>query len=190
MASDVEICNRALQKLGAKTITVLNEDSVNGRACNLAYPVIRRAELRAHPWACATARAQLAASSTEPLFGRSYAYPLPSDYLRLLPPDPDLNLNSLDWQIEGTKIISDDTAPLNIRYIYDLEDPNIMDALLREAISCKLALELCEVLTQSNQKKESLRSDYKDSIREARRVNAILNIAAVPPDDEWITVRN
>jgi len=190
MASVVEMCNRALQKLGAKRITAITEDSVNARACNTAYNPIRLAELRAHPWACATKRAALAASSTDPLFVKQNSYPLPSDYVRLLPNDDGYNYNSLDWQIEAGNIVTDDNAPLNIRYIYDLEDPNIMDALLREALSCRLALELCEELTQSNQKKESLRLDYKDAIREARRVNAILNIAAKPPEDEWVTVRS
>jgi hypothetical protein len=190
MSSVVEICNRALQKVGARRIISITEDSVNARACNNAYDVIRRAELRAHPWACATTRAQLAASSTEPLFGRALAYPLPADYLRLLPHDPDYNTNSLDWQIEGGEIITDDTAPLNIRYIFDLQDPNIMDPLLREALSAKLAVEICEELTQSNQKKVSVKEDYKEAIREARRINAILNIAAKPPEDEWVTVRS
>lgn len=190
MASVVEICNRALQKLGAKRITAITEDSVNARACNTAYGPLRLAELRAHPWSCAIKRAALAASSTDPIFVKTASYPLPSDYLRLLPNDEGYNLNSNDWQIEAGNIITDDSAPLNIRYIYDLEDPNTMDALFREALSCRLALELCEELTQSNQKKESLRVDYKEAIREARRVNAILNVAAKPPEDEWITIRS
>lgn len=190
MASVVEICNRALQKLGAKRITAITEDSVNARACNTAYGPVRLAELRAHPWSCAIARAQLAASSTEPLFGRERYFPLPSDYVRLLPPDPDYNDNANDWQIEAGNIITNDSDPLDVRYIYDLEDPSLMDPLFREALSCKLALELCEELTQSNQKKESLRADYKMAIKEARRVNAILNIAAKPPEDEWVTIRS
>jgi hypothetical protein len=189
MASVVEICNRALQKLGAKRITAISEDSVNARACNTAYDPLRRAELRAHPWSCAVARVQLAASSTDPVFVKQNSFPLPSDYVRLLPNDEGYNYNSLDWQIEAGNIITDDSAPLNVRYIYDLTDPNLMDALFREALSARMALEMCEEITQSNQKKESLRQDYKDAIREARRVNAILKIAEKPPEDEWITVR-
>lgn len=190
MSSVVEICNRALQKLGAKRITSITEDSNNARACNVAYGPVRLALLRAHPWSCAVAREQLAASSTEPLFGKAYSYPLPSDYLRLLPPDAEYNLNSNDWQIEGGEIYTNDSAPLDVRYIFDLEDPNIMDPLFREALSTKLALELCEEITQSNSKKESLKDDFRESIKDAKRVNAILNIAAKPPEDEWVTIRN
>lgn len=190
MASVVEICNRALQKLGAKRITSIGEDSINARACNVAYGPVRLALLRSHTWSCALARVQLAANSTEPLFGKAYSYPLPSNYLRLMPPDPEYNSNSHDWQIEGRDILTNDSAPLDVRYICDLEDANVMDALFREALSAKLAVELCEELSQSNSKKESLKDDFKDVIRDAKRVNAILNISAKPPVSEWITVRN
>lgn len=189
MASEVEICNRALQKLGAKRITSLTEDSVNARSCNVAYNVVRDAELRAHPWSFAVRRAELAADVTAPLFGKQNAFPLPSDFLRLLPPDPELNLNNIDWQIEGRSILTNDSAPLQIRYVAKITDPNTMDPTFREALSARLAWELCEELTQSNQKKGDARTDYTLAIREARRCGAIENIAAKPPEDEWVTVR-
>lgn len=189
MTSVVEICNRGLQKLGAKRIVSLSDDSVNARACNFAYNALRLAELRAHPWACAIKRAALAASPTPPLFNRPKAYPLPADYLRLLPVDPELVSPYNDWQIEGREILTRDDAPLEVRYVFDLTDPTQMDALLREALSARIALELCEELTQSNTKIQNLRTDYTLAIREARRVNAILNVSAKPPEDEWITAR-
>jgi len=190
MASVVEICNRALQKLGAKRITTLTEDSVSSRACNAVYNSIRLAELRSHPWSCAIKRASLAASTTEPEFNKGYAYPLPSDFVRLIENDNGYNYNDNDWQIEGTQIITDDSAPLYIRYIYDLSDPAVMDAMLREVISCRMAIELCEELTQSNTKKTELKDDYRLLVREARKVNAISGKPPTEsPDDVWITVR-
>jgi len=189
MASKVEICNRALQKLGAERITSITEDSVNARACNVAFEPVKLSELRAHPWSFAIKRAVLAASATPPEFGRPRSYPLPADFLRLLPPYPEMNTNDLDWQIEGKSIYTFDSAPLQIRYIYDVTDTNEMDTLFREALSTKLAGELCEELTQSNSKKESLRLDYKDIIKEARRNNGIENVAQQPPEDPFITVR-
>jgi len=189
MASEVDICNRALQKLGAKRITSLSEDSVNGRACNSAYEIIRDAELRAHPWNFSIQRSELAADATSPDWGRANAYQLPSDFIRLLEDYPEDNSNSKDWQIEGRKIYSDDDDPIYIRYIARVEDTSAYDSLFIEALAAKLAFELCEELTQSNTKKEGLRSDYEQAIRQAKRANAIENIAAEPPQDTWITVR-
>lgn len=189
MASVVEIVNRALQKLGAKKITAITEDTVNARAMNTAYETLRDAELRAHAWSFAIARASLAADASAPDWGRQNSFQLPSDFIRLINPYPEDNIMDNDWQIEGRKILTDDSAPLEIRYIYKVTDPNEMDALFREALATKLALETCEALTQSNAKKESLREDYDAVIKLARRTNAIENSAAMPPEDDWVTKR-
>ncbi|BCV03963.1 MAG: hypothetical protein CM15mV76_490 [uncultured marine virus] len=41
MASVVDICNSALNLLGASTISALTEDSKNARLCNQRYEPIR-----------------------------------------------------------------------------------------------------------------------------------------------------
>ncbi len=189
MASKVEICNRALQKLGAKRIVSLDDDSVAARACNVAFEPVKLAELRDHSWTFAIGRFSLAADDPPPEFGPQNSFSLPSNYLRLLPPDFQSNLDSLDWLIEGKKILTNDSAPLQIRCVTDVTDPNLMDPLFREALSSRLALELCEQLTQSNTKKADIKAEYKDNINEARRTNAIERPAVLPPDDGWITVR-
>lgn len=190
MASEVGIANRALQKLGAKRIVSLTEDSRNGRAINASFDELRDAELRAHTWTFATKRAQLAASATAPLFGKARSFPLPSDFLRKLNLDPQENLNSDDQQLEGRNIITNDSAPLDLRYVYRVEDPNEMDVLFREALASRIAMELAEEITQSNSKKEAAEFDYKRAISEAKRTNAIERIAQQPPEDTWVTVRN
>ncbi len=189
MASDVEIANRALQHLGAKRIVSLDEDSRNAQAINTAYEPTKLAELRKHPWCFATARAELAANSTAPIFTRTNSFPLPADFVRLLPPDPEDVTNWQDWIIEGRNIITNDSAPLYIRYVYDVTDPNEMDALFREAFAAKLAENLCEEITQSNSKKADIKDTYKDIIADAKRTNAIEKTAEVPPEDEWVTKR-
>lgn len=189
MASEVDICNRALQKLGASRITSLTQDSPNARSCNVAYEPLRDSLLRRHPWRFAIERASLAADSTAPDWGKSASYTLPSDYLQLLPTYPEDNLNSLDWEVEGGKIYTDDSAPLYIRYIKRVTNTGLFDANYSEALSCLIALELCEEIAQSNSKKESLREDFEQAIRDAKKANAFESIAQQPPEDTWITSR-
>lgn len=189
MASEVQICNRGLQRLGAKRIVSLSDDSVNARACNVAYADLRDAELQAHPWIFAIERAELAASATAPDWGRANEFPLPSDFLRLHPDYEEDNSLTKDWDIEGRSILSDFSDPIFIRYIKRVTDPNVMHVLFREALSCKLAWQLCEEITQSNTKLADIRADYKDIIKEARRANAIQRRAASFPDSSWLTVR-
>lgn len=189
MSSDVEIANRALQLVGASRIVSLADDSVSARAVNNCYAVVRRRELRMHPWNFSIKRAALAADATDPAFGPANQYPLPSDFLCLRARDPLDELNTKDWKIEGRSILTDDSAPLNIRYTYDVADENQMDGAFREVLAHAVALAICEELTQSNTKKDGLRVDYDLLIREAKRTNAIENVPQEPVEDSWITAR-
>jgi len=189
MASDLDICNAALTKVGANQITSRTENSAGAKAVNAVYDRKRKALLRKHPWSFAIKRASLAQDANPPLFNRTYQYQLPSDWLRLLAPDPEVNFNDCDWEIEGRYIITNYLPPLQIRYIWDVTDVNLMDALFQEALATDIALEICEKLTQSNTKKADLKDDLKEIIQEARRTNAIEVVAQTPPEDTFITVR-
>lgn len=189
MASAVLICNRALQKLGARRITSLEEDTPNARASNTAYDQVRKKLLRQNTWNFAKARSQLAADDTAPVFGKVNAFQLPTDFLRLMNPYPEDNVNTLDWEIEGRKIYTDDDAPLDFRYIKNITDVDLMDSLFQELLSTDMAVEMCEEITQSNTKKENLIKERRFLLREAKRINAIEGIAAEPPTDTWISVR-
>lgn len=185
MASDVEICNLALQKVGASLIISLSEGSTSADACNACYEHMRDKELRAHPWNFAIKRDALAADVDEPLFDYANQFTLPSDCLRILPP----NDADVDWKIEGRKIITNWSAPLYIRYIARIEDPNQFDELFIEMLACSIALHICEPLTQSNQKIQNIGQMYADARKEARRINAFENISDELPEDSWILAR-
>ena len=189
MASVVDMCNRALQKLGAAKIQSLGDASVNARACTTAYTALRDAVLRSHPWSFAIQRFQLSADATPPAFGYSNYVTLPTGWLRVLPPDPSENMNDRDWVIEGGKLLTNDTMPINIRCVMKVEDPNLMDPMFRESLSAKLAYELAEPLTQSNEKKQAMDADFKRSIEDAKKANAIEKVPQVAAEGTWITAR-
>lgn len=187
--SAVAICNLALTKLGETRIRALTEDSANARACNSCYDLILDQELRAHPWNFAVKRTTLAPSSVEPESDYDYAFPLPSDYLRLLPPAR----RGLDWKIENHEgrpaILTNDGDSLEIRYIARITDPTVYDSLFVKAFSLALADHLCEAITQSNTKKADIRNDKRDALREARRMNAFEKTSDEPAEDPWLTAR-
>jgi hypothetical protein len=189
MASVVSICNSALQKLGASKIQSLDDASVNARALGVAYESTRDALLRAHPWNFAIQRFQLAADATPPAFGKKNSVTLPTGWLRVLPPDPWMDLNSRDWIIEGGKLLTDDSMPLDLRCVMLVEDANLMDPAFREALASRLAIDLCEALTQSNTKKEAASQDYKNAIGEAKKANAIEQVPQIAVDGTFLTVR-
>ncbi len=189
MSSDVEICNRALQKIGAARIVSLTENSKNARECNACYDALRQAELRKNFWSFAIKRAQLAKDATAPDWGKAYSYTLPADFICLADNYPELNSPYLDFEIEGRQIFTNMTDPLQIRYISDIRDANLMDPLFREALASKIADEICEIVTQSNAKKQTAMIEYENAIAEAKARNGIEKIDARPPEDIWVTVR-
>lgn len=189
--SKVQIANRALQKLGAKRIESLAQDHPNARSINTAFDLVRDAELRRYRWSFATRRATIAADASKTEWGEWNRYTLPNDYLYLIRDDE--TGQAVDWRIEsdadGVYIITADSAPLYIRYVARVDDPNFYDALFIEAFACKLAVETCEEIKQSTGKKESLKSDYDFAIAEAKRVGAIEKPAHSFPEDDWLNAR-
>lgn len=189
MASEVQIYNRALQRLGAGRVAAVDAESKEARECTAAYEPLRDFLLRSHPWSFAISRIALAADSATPIGDSSdtpaYQYSWPADAVRILLPKSA----NLDWKIEGRKILTDDVAPLYIRYIAKITDPNTMDAAFREALSCLMAHEMCEAITQSNTKKAGLKDDLTFILSEARRTNAIEKPPVEAADGNWDTDR-
>lgn len=184
------IANVALRLLGAKRIESLTQNVERARIMNDAMPTVLKDEQRAHPWSFTIKRAEIAADATAPDFGRSYSYTLPSDYLALAPPYAEDEDNERDWLIEADrKILTDDGAPLEVRYVAYITDPNKMDACFIEACGARLAQDTCEAITQSNTKLVNLERHYQQWIARARKANAIERVPAKNPEDRWLSCR-
>ena len=167
MASVVDICNGALNQLGATTILSLTEDSKNARLCNSRYTQIRDALFRTHPWNCLQKRIQLAADTTGPVWGFKYAYTLPSDCLRLL---RILDYDS-NYKVEGRKVLTN-TSTMKILYIGRVTDPNEYDELLRETLSSSLGADIAFAVTSNNQTAQNMYQLFQDKLKDARFVDS------------------
>ena len=167
MASTVEICNGALNQLGAKTILSLTEDSKNARLCNSRYTQVRDALFRTHPWNCLQKRIQIAADSTAPAWGFTYAYTLPADCLRLL---KILDYDS-NYKVEG-RIVLSNTETMKILYVARVTDPNEYDELLRETLSAALGADIGFGITSNNQTAQNMYQLFQDKLRDARFVDS------------------
>jgi hypothetical protein len=193
MASDVEIANRALSKIGDRSIVSLTEDSNSARAINECYVVARQNEIRRHPWHFAKKRALLAASVTTPAFDFAYAFALPADCLRVLMPHPESESvqydGRIDWKIEGRNILSNQAGPLKVTYLADIADPEQFDAAFVDAFAARLAAEVAMRLTGSAEKKRMAMEEYRMALLEARRVNAFEQFSIERPMGDWEIAR-
>jgi len=183
--SAVDVSNNALQRVGAARITSLTDATPEARACSLAFDATRRSALRRYPWNFAIKRAQPAPDTETPLFDFDYQFTLPADCLRVLRP----NTPSLDWKIEGNKLLTNDGNTIDLRYVADIEDVAAWDSAFYEVFAAALALRLRERLTQSNAKMGPLKDEYKDAVSEARRADAFESGPDEPPEDDWLMAR-
>lgn len=167
--SAVQICNRALDILGADPILSLADNSEAGRLCNRNYAPVRDAVLRAYPWNAAMRRASLPALAEPPAWGFARAYELPADAVRLWRVEDE---GLADWRLEGRRILTDLGPPLRILYLGRLDDPGALDPLMGEAIAARLAADLAYRMTGSVSLGSQAWSLYQAKLAEARRVDA------------------
>jgi hypothetical protein len=156
----------------------------------LTSPTVGDTPTEGTEWHEITGETQVATTYRSPVHGRFYAYVKPRDFLRVAPIDPKVSLATLDHLVEGDTIITDDPGPLDLRYVKNVADVTKFDTLFDDALACKIAVETCDEITQSNTKKVALDAEYDEAILDARVINAIEGYGAVEADeDELITCR-
>lgn len=199
MASNVEIANSALTKVGSTRITALTDNVKAAREINAIFELRRDYLLRTHNWSFAMTRASLPALDETPAWGYTTLYQLPTDCLRVVQvndtwvvpglADYTSGPDSEPYKITGRRIETDIGAPLKLRYIKRVTDPAQFDAAFVEVFASDLADQVCEALTQSNTKREATRAVLRQSLLEAVRSNAIELPPEAIPDDSWMLSR-
>ena len=191
MASVVNICNSALNLLGASTIAALTDDTKNARLCNQRYEPVRNRVFRSHAWNCLHKRVQLAQNSTAPIVEYDHAYALPSDCLRVLKihnGTTDSIASALDYKLEGRNIVTDIDTVFVIYIALDT-DPNNYDTYLRESISHQLAADLCYAITNNATLANQYMTRADERLREARFIDATENSLGTIESSEFTNAK-
>lgn len=160
MASKVAICNMALSRLGAATITSLTDGTQTAKLCNTYFDLVADRVMSQGAWSVTVKRVALARTTNTPAFGYNYEFQLPVDpkCLRVLNVNEDFE-GQIEFKIEGDKLLTDE-ASVKIRYIAQLTDTEDWDALLTEAVEILLASYLAKPLTGENGVAEALKKEY------------------------------
>jgi len=191
MASVVNMCNSALNLLGASTIAALTDDTKNARLCNQRYEPIRNRVFRSHAWNCLHKRVQLAQNSTAPIVEYDHAYALPSDCLRVLKihnGTTDSIASDLNYKLEGRNIVTDIDTVFVIYIALDT-DPNNYDTYLREAISHQLSADLCYAITNNATLANQYMTRADERLREARFIDATENSLGTIESSEFTNAK-
>ena len=169
MTSVVDICNSALNQMGANNIISLTEDSKNARILNQRFEYVRDTVFRAHPWNCLMRRVVLSPDSTAPAFGFEKQFSLPTDpyCLRVL----RLDDSDLIFRVEGRKILCDDDT-INLLYVARITDAAQYDLNLVETLAAALAADTAYAIVGSVSLASNMVELYNRKLSEARFVDA------------------
>lgn len=132
--------------------------------------------------------------------GTRNLFKLPANWLAEAPQDPKAGSFSAlggpsgifytDWQYEADFFCSWNTGPIYYRFAADITDTTQFDPLFIEGFSSRIAMELCDQLTNGDLKRQKkVNDEYKFFMGEARTKNAIEKGTEEPAEDDFIACR-
>lgn len=110
-------------------------------------------------------------------------YRIPANFIRIAPQDPKFpagirqnvtaGMQYNDWEFEAHYLFTADAAPIVMRFVADQADVTTMDDLFCEVWAARMAMELCEPLTQSAGKMQEVSAEYVRYMTDALTIDAI-----------------
>lgn len=160
MATQLSLCNLALDKVSEKPITDIAAVLPRAEALNREYQQTLDAVLRRAFWSFAIVRSALTVNSTAPAFGYDYAFDLPTDCIRL---ETVNNANAEDYNAqrlykkEAGQILTNESV-CKITYVKngtlspDTVDtlPGLMDPLFIECFTTLLAAQIAPTVKNAD----------------------------------------
>ncbi len=171
----VDICNKALDKLGQRA-DIGNIDTPttdNEKVCARWYYDTLDFLLRRYVWNFAIKRAVIARDVLNtPAFDYSDAYALPADFIRLIAINGREDLNAMDYDMAGGFILlnADNEDNCRIKYISRVTDVKKFDSGFKQLLTLYLAANLSFRFTQKQTVMERL---YKEIELEEAKIISI-----------------
>ena len=218
MASPVQLCNRALSRIGIdQLIEDLTDPTARARACLQHYDDCRVEMLQDFPWGFAQKVVQLVEVAGVTVPGRKYAYRYPPDCLRAqqvtdeaggrgatgnifrdiwaydLPGEMMVRVPfavMADPLTDGARILVTDLEAAYLWYTADVDDVSQYPPLARSALSWKLASELALVLRADTRLQQNAVQQYAWVVSQAQVGTQQEGVADKTPTPDTIRVRS
>lgn len=205
MSSPTDICNRALDACGARTIIGdLSEASQEAQVCARHYDTVRKNLLRGAHWGFAkrqkalTLLGQLSAGTSDYPWEFKYAYPADAVLIRyVVPTPPSGSVPFLPNRANRFEIGADDTQRLvfsNVSqalavYTGDVQNVELFDPLFEEALVYAIAAKIVTPLTGNAGMLQGLVSLAKNALTEAQASSANEAVSVSDHTPDWLAVR-
>jgi hypothetical protein len=94
-----------------------------------------------------------------------------------------------DWLFQDDLLISSGSDVIVFRFAAGLTRVPKFDPMFCEGLAARIGLEICEEVTQSAEKLQTIGAAYNRFMGEARTVNGIEEGPVESPEDDWIVCR-
>jgi hypothetical protein len=166
MASEVDICNLALSRIGdSATVVSINppEASAQAQHCARFYPIARNSLLERHAWGFSLRRVSLPLLTVNPSTTWAYAYGCPSDvtnFVSVLAPDAADDYSvagvtqaqkyAVEIDSEGNYVLLTNQENAVLRYTGTVTDTTKFSGLFVDALSWQLAAYLAGAMIKGD----------------------------------------
>ena len=169
MASQTDIVNMALVPIGDVRVTNIQTDNTEvARKANAIWTLVLEYALCQHTWNFALTMADLAQLTTTPVDKWTYAYQLPTDFVRM---SKVIDLANDKWQIQGSSLLTDE-GEITIEYVKKITDTTKFSPEFSYYLSKLLGAELAWSLTNNKGLRDSLRDEAIGLLNSGKGIDA------------------
>lgn len=168
--NDVALCARALIRIGAAPITSFDDGTAESEIAGALFAPVRDALLSAYPWTFATGQVELNQLSTPPIADYSYAFGLPTDFLRAISAGTGTKGRGLNYRI-ARGALHTNAQSVVLSYVFrptEEEFPPFFD----QALIARLSAEFTIPVTENTSRAETHFRLAQDEYERARQIDA------------------
>ena len=186
MATQTEICNLALSRIGDHTIQNITDGSPTANVCLRFFDTVLEEVLRAANWNCAIEQAELAENAETPPFTWEHSFALPEDpkCLRVIQMEDPSSV----FKVQRRNLLTDE-AICKIAYVGKVTDVTDLDSLCTKAFYLSLAVAMAYNRTGVNTVKNGLMQELDDTLAEAKSMDALEGDPDQPQFSIWNAAR-
>lgn len=195
MVTKLELYNAALGYLGPVRLANLNENRPDRRELDAVYDGALQTILEQGLWFFALRTVRLTPDAdVEPMFGRSYVFSVPTDFvrLRLISTDERQEVEDTTFRREGNYWHSDHSI-LYVTYVSNHTSYGLDLGKWPEAVADAAAAEMAEKSTLPISKDKGTKNDLafikKRALVDAKRLNAVDERVKGKPLSSWASNR-
>jgi len=170
MPSKTNICNRALNAIGAQLISSIEDSNAkSAQRLSLVWEGCVKDLLAMHPWNFARAHKTLALETSAPDYTYDNAYTLPTDCVRAL----HLVDEDDEFEVVENRLVYTDIDDAELIYTKHVENPSYYTESFSWALAYRLAMEIAVAISMDKGTYDVVARKFEFYVAEAKLVDAV-----------------